>query len=188
MISLQEATKQAKAHAPQTLKEALVRRVVQMETASGQVDIATRFILKHGKEMQHRPFAGLRGPPKNCFMNATTEARKDAQFVYVEGYAASRTIGHIFEHGWLTRQPSLGFAFDPTLTNPENYAYFGVALSRTVVQQVQHRTGNYSVIFGAPPEVLLEIDPSFVEQIEAGKIESARAHETFLTAQMGVQR
>lgn len=111
--------------------------------------LVPKFMLKHGIPcyMSNRTFAGPRGTPRRCFMNAFNAVSDDKSLTYVEGWCHMGIIP--IEHAWYL-DPK-GRVVDPTLS--EASGYFGIPFQRDYVLSTAVRTGIYGVITNANREL-----------------------------------
>jgi len=109
------------------------------------------FILAHGREYPIGPntYAGPRGEPKGCFMNATHLAQMDRRMTYCEGKTSS-ILGVPIDHAWCI-DPD-GIVVDPTLDSlmldgtKRECEYFGVPLRTDYVLRAIKLNKIYGVL------------------------------------------
>jgi hypothetical protein len=134
----------------------------------GHPALLDEFILRNGAVQQGEPLMkGIkRMPLKQCFANAAQVTLERGWF-YVEGYAASATIGIPLLHAWNVTPD--GKLVDVTWRTPETTQYLGVpfnkeAMSRWLVKLRHYGlldTGlglNVELMFGMDPELKVEFD------------------------------
>ncbi len=118
-------------------------------TPEGYATTPRRFMLEHGREFKTGPntYAGRRGTPKQCFMNAGRLAIDDPTLTYVEGYVTCHGVP--LEHAWLIDKD--GLVVDPTLKVKPGEdrigEYFGVPIStKALLDQIFNRTKVWGVL------------------------------------------
>lgn len=72
----------------------------------------------------------------DCYNNA---ARMMDKYEYVEGYATKKNTSFRFAHAW--NMDSKGNHLDTTISNAEEYDYFGVVIPKSVVYDVGYENG-----------------------------------------------
>ena len=87
-----------------------------------------------------------RGEMKQCFTNSSNQfVLHGGELAYVEGIAASESLGFPVHHAWLGDKE--GNVYDPTWEYaPGEAHYFGVPFSDNYVFETMERTGYYGVI------------------------------------------
>ena len=123
-----------------------------------------KFMLENGRDYEYGPasFAGPRGEPKQCFMNATHLALNDPALTYVEG-----KVGLIIpiDHAWCIDAD--GMVVDPTLAPAvadgsfdRVSGYFGVPFRTEYLRKAIFRNNNYGLldIMSAPKTLPTLID------------------------------
>lgn len=73
----------------------------------------------------------------NCYFNSVEMMKKD--YGYVEGYVTRKSDNYKFGHAW--NVDSNGQHIDFTMTDPENYNYFGIVIPKNVVWEVGEKNG-----------------------------------------------
>jgi hypothetical protein len=110
-----------------------------------------QFMLAHGRDYTIGPdtYAGERGEPKQCYMNATHLAQRDPALTYVEGVVS--VFGIAVEHAWCATAD--GIVVDPTMepavsdgTFDRIGEYFGVPLLTDYVIKACLRNGVYGML------------------------------------------
>lgn len=107
------------------------------------------FVLRYGRDYQidRNSFAGPRGQPKMCFMNATLLALRDHSLTYVEGFVSVRGIP--ISHAWCAKGDHV---IDPTLVlesagDKHCYdEYFGVPFHTEYLIKATLRNGVYGLL------------------------------------------
>ena len=116
--------------------------------------------------------------PKECFSNALHYAIAN-ELHYVEGLAMRPEMGLLIHHAWcVDPDPEApGHAIDPTWEDPQSSEYAAIIIlphdeaSRRMVKQ-----GYYGLLandIGYNLDVMREIDPELIEEIEAKRKEAA---------------
>lgn len=132
------------------------------------------FVLTHGLEWKPAPLQERspikRGIQKQCFANSQTTLVKllrkglEADYTYVEGYAASGDLDFTFPtlHAWLVDR--VGKVIDVTWNKPEASAYFGVPFRNDYVFNLIEETSQYhSIIDHFPSKWALLKEPAISE-------------------------
>lgn len=104
-----------------------------------------RFVLRNGSERKGVKYAGKRGKPKMCFMNAANMAMSHSSLTYQEGYIDMPGIdGFNIHHAWCI--DGSGNVVDSTLSDPQNHTYFGVSIPLSELQSELVRLGHYGIL------------------------------------------
>lgn len=128
-----------------------IRRDLEMQKAAFGPRPLNDFMLKHGRDYQIGPgtFAGPRGEPKRCFMNAALLALGDKALTYVEGKI--HICGIPIDHAWCITAD--GVVVDPTLVasrEDDTFArvqgYFGVPFRAEYVRKAAIANGYYGLL------------------------------------------
>lgn len=105
------------------------------------------FTLKLGKEFKSAPWilkeSYHRRTPKECYANALHLAIVHQELTYVEGFCYRDGLIPI-AHAWCVDDS--GAVFDPTLPEPEEFAYFGVPFKTSFVTDYVQYKGTYGVV------------------------------------------
>ncbi|WP_234186696.1 hypothetical protein [Shinella sp. NM-101] len=89
------------------------------------------------------------GPPQQCHANSSRQLLSrimtgDHTIHYAEGFAVNLANNPVlFEHAWLVNGDTV---IDPTLANPRDHLYFGIAFDTPFVMEALRRTGRYDGI------------------------------------------
>lgn len=91
--------------------------------------VMQEFVLREGIDCKPQPLPDRYQPrpPKHCFQNASTLMRK-TKLTYVEGFVIGSDLPIPIHHAWTIN--ITGDVIDPTLREPERYAYLGVKFTR----------------------------------------------------------
>jgi hypothetical protein len=100
--------------------------------------LVQEFVLRQGRDFQGNPLPRGYRPmtPQRCFDNAAALAfdrRRKRPLTYMEGFIAFPGMPITIHHAWVLDEAS-GLLVDPTLSDPENYGYMGVAITREEYQ------------------------------------------------------
>ena len=116
-------------------------------------NLLMRFYLAHGRDYAIGPatFAGPRGKPQQCYMNATLLALRDSTVTYVEGYVSCVVP---LQHAWCVTAD--GVVIDPTLgdaklgstagTTDRISDYFGVPFRTDYLMKASTRNKRYGLL------------------------------------------
>ncbi len=130
---------------------------------SGPMADRAGFLLRHGRAFRTGPgtYAGPRGLPKHCFMNAGNAAMGDYRLFYVEGYV--RLMGSIpIEHAWCINAD--GMVIDPTLKDGENIDhYFGAVFTTDFLYHIVRRSGVWGILGGRTRVTVRELEGGLVQ-------------------------
>jgi len=103
------------------------------------------FVLEHGKPFTSAKKYGRKGTPKQCFYNAFRTMMR-YNLTYVEGFCVNKDIGYLFHHAWVMNEDEPDVALECTLTQPDNYLYFGVPMAQKDVIVASLKSGVYGVL------------------------------------------
>lgn len=97
------------------------------------------FVLAKGIDCTPQPLPeGIRkGYPKRCFRNARALVARRWSLIYCEGYVQSDELPIPVHHAWAI--DAMFRVIDPTLENPETFAYVGIPVERTLLRRFSQR-------------------------------------------------
>lgn len=89
--------------------------------------VVADYLRRHGQEWTAQPLPDEyeRAEPQQCFTNATQLVVANDDLRYCEGYLHRPGSGFAFLHAWAVDED--GMVIDPTIDNPEECRYWGVA-------------------------------------------------------------
>lgn len=152
-----------------TLTE-MLEQEVQVRERLGHPAILAMFVLRNGKPYQPAKRIGRKGPPHNCFQNATQAATDKLRYTYVEGFILHREHPLLpVHHAWVSTTGN--DAMDPTL-DADTHDYFGVPFTKTQLHRTLCRTGVYGLLdtgLGFNLDLMFEIDPELRGLVEAAR-------------------
>jgi len=151
-----------------------IRREMEMMKAAWGSRPMIEFMLQHGRDYRIGPdtFAGPRGEPKRCYMNASQLAFEAELYgrdlTYVEGKVL--TCGITIDHAWCIDAD--GTVIDPTLEEDRTdfaavVGYYGVPFKTPYLRKATLANGHYGLldIMSAPKTL-----PQLIELgLEAGQ-------------------
>jgi hypothetical protein len=115
-----------------------------LEMCAGVGNPVAKFLLAKGKAFAIGPktFAGKRGTPQRCYMNATKAALDDDNLLYVEGIVTIHGVP--IDHAWNVTQD--GKLIDPTINSQGVGEYFGVTFPTGYLLQASLTNGYYGLL------------------------------------------
>lgn len=128
-----------------------IRKLYEQNGASQDLDFLSvqEFAFKHGMYFgTNKPLLDClsQGEKKQCFTNATQSFMEhEGRLVYVEGVAASESLGLTIHHAWLVDES--GNVYDETWDYAPGVAhYYGVPFADEYVWETMSREGYYGII------------------------------------------
>lgn len=125
------------------------RQLLEMRLKAFGEHPFVRFMLNHGRDyvVGSKTYAGPRGAPQSCYMNATNLAIStqldDSPLIYVEGSIS--VCGVPIDHAWCINAD--GIVIDPTLKpDKEVTDYFGVPFQTDYVRKAILRNKVYGLL------------------------------------------
>jgi hypothetical protein len=110
----------------------------------GHPSLLERFVLRNGKPYSPGPRKGLKGPAKQCYMNAAKVVMCDADAsAYVEGFVVIKDLPIPILHAWVSYDGET--VMDPTLDSA-NREYFGVSFTRRELVSELRKTKVYGLL------------------------------------------
>jgi len=149
-----------------TITEVLTQQRDQWKLLGAGAWIFYDFVLRHGQAYDGIPLPRryAKRTPKACFYNARQLVRGSRTLTYCQGYAMNNTLVFPFEHAWAL--DARGRVIDPTLAEPDQYQYYGIALERSWLRREWRYTGPLTDDWGIPRlEVLSAVGPDWCRDV-----------------------